>query len=72
MFKLFKMYFCIIIKYYGIQTYRRTIDDTAGGAGFCNNECLPGVIERDEQQKFPYDQVMKLSELGFMGMMIKP
>jgi len=39
---------------------------------FANNECLPGVIERDEHQKFPYDQVMKLSELGFMGMMISP
>ena len=39
---------------------------------FANNECLPGVIERDELQKFPYDQVMKLSGLGFMGMMINP
>src|SRR5450631_4069509 len=37
---------------------------------FANTECLPGVIERDELQKFPYDQVMKLAELGFMGMMI--
>lgn len=39
---------------------------------FANTECLPGVIERDEHQKFPYDQVMKLAELGFMGMMISP
>ena len=39
---------------------------------FAINECLPGVIERDEQQKFPRDQVMKLAELGFMGMMISP
>ena len=39
---------------------------------FANAECLPGVIERDEKQKFPYDQVMKLAELGFMGMMISP
>jgi alkylation response protein AidB-like acyl-CoA dehydrogenase len=39
---------------------------------FANNECLPGVIERDELQKFPYEQAMKLSELGFMGMMIAP
>ncbi|MEO9020648.1 MAG: acyl-CoA dehydrogenase [Ginsengibacter sp.] len=37
---------------------------------FANTECLPGVIERDEHQKFPYDQVMKLADLGFMGMMI--
>lgn len=39
---------------------------------FAINECLPGVIERDEKQKFPYDQVMKLADLGFMGVMINP
>ncbi|MBS1920727.1 MAG: acyl-CoA dehydrogenase family protein [Bacteroidetes bacterium] len=39
---------------------------------FAQNECLPGVIERDEKQKFPYDQVMKLAELGFLGMMVEP
>lgn len=37
---------------------------------FARNECLPGVIERDEQQKFPKEQVMRLAELGFMGMMV--
>jgi alkylation response protein AidB-like acyl-CoA dehydrogenase len=37
---------------------------------FAVNECLPGVIERDEKQKFPKEQIMKLGELGFMGMMI--
>ena len=35
-------------------------------------ECLPGVIERDEKQKFPREQVMKLADLGFLGMMVKP
>ncbi|MEP7253978.1 MAG: acyl-CoA dehydrogenase [Ginsengibacter sp.] len=39
---------------------------------FAINECLPGVIERDELQKFPREQVMKLADLGFMGMMISP
>jgi len=39
---------------------------------FAQNECLPGVIERDEQQKFPKEQVLKLAELGFMGMMVSP
>ncbi|RFM27996.1 acyl-CoA dehydrogenase family protein [Deminuibacter soli] len=39
---------------------------------FAKNECLPGVIERDEHQKFPREQVMKLAELGFMGMMVDP
>ena len=39
---------------------------------FAKNECLPGVIERDELQKYPREQVMKLAELGFMGMMVDP
>jgi alkylation response protein AidB-like acyl-CoA dehydrogenase len=39
---------------------------------FAQNECLPGVIERDEKQQFPRDQVMKLAELGFLGMMVDP
>jgi alkylation response protein AidB-like acyl-CoA dehydrogenase len=39
---------------------------------FAQNECLEGVIERDEKQKFPYEQVMKLADLGFMGMMVRP
>src|SRR6266496_1631847 len=34
-------------------------------------ECLPGVIERDEKQQFPREQIMKLAELGFMGMMVE-
>jgi alkylation response protein AidB-like acyl-CoA dehydrogenase len=39
---------------------------------FAVNECLPGVIERDEHQKFPKEQISKLAELGFMGMMVSP
>lgn len=39
---------------------------------FAQNECLPGVIERDEHQKFPKEQVMMLADLGFMGMMVDP
>jgi alkylation response protein AidB-like acyl-CoA dehydrogenase len=39
---------------------------------FAKAECLPGVIERDEKQQFPREQVMKLAELGFMGMMVDP
>src|SRR3954466_12211063 len=39
---------------------------------FAQNECLQGVIERDEHQKFPREQVLKLAELGFMGMMVSP
>ncbi|MEI6085958.1 MAG: acyl-CoA dehydrogenase family protein [Bacteroidota bacterium] len=39
---------------------------------FAKSECLPGVIDRDEKQQFPREQVMKLAELGFMGMMVDP
>ncbi len=39
---------------------------------FAQNELLPGVIERDDAQKFPAEQVQKMGELGFMGMMVSP
>lgn len=39
---------------------------------FAINECLPGVIDRDEHQTFPREQIEKLADLGFMGMMVKP
>ena len=39
---------------------------------FAQNELLPGVIERDEKQEFPADQIKKMGELGFMGMMVDP
>lgn len=39
---------------------------------FAQNELKPGVIERDEHQKFPAEQVKKMGELGFMGMMVDP
>lgn len=37
---------------------------------FAQQELKPGVIERDEHQKFPAEQVKKLGELGFLGMMV--
>lgn len=39
---------------------------------FAQKELLPGVIERDEKQEFPHEQIKKLGELGFMGMMVSP
>jgi len=39
---------------------------------FAVTELLPGVIERDENQIFPDEQIKKLGELGFMGMMVDP
>ncbi|MEY3679041.1 MAG: hypothetical protein RI924_1182 [Bacteroidota bacterium] len=39
---------------------------------FAQTELKPGVIERDEHQKFPAEQIQKLAELGFLGMMVDP
>lgn len=39
---------------------------------FAQNELKPGVIERDEHQKFPAEQIKKMGELGFLGMMVSP
>ena len=39
---------------------------------FAQNELKPGVIERDEHQKFPSEQIRKMGELGFLGMMVDP
>ncbi|HEX8040724.1 MAG TPA: acyl-CoA dehydrogenase [Chryseosolibacter sp.] len=39
---------------------------------FAQTELLPGVIERDTAQKFPAEQISKMGELGFMGMMVDP
>ena len=39
---------------------------------FAKNELLPGVIERDEKQEFPENQVKKMGEMGFLGMMVSP
>ena len=39
---------------------------------FAHQELLPEVIERDDLQRFPAEQIKKLGELGFMGMMVDP
>jgi alkylation response protein AidB-like acyl-CoA dehydrogenase len=39
---------------------------------FAQKELLPGVIERDNEQRFPKEQVKMMGELGFMGMMVDP
>jgi alkylation response protein AidB-like acyl-CoA dehydrogenase len=44
----------------------------AAAREFAVTELLPGVIERDEQQQFPAEQIKRMGELGFMGMMVDP
>ncbi len=49
---------------------QKAVQDAA--RDFAQTELLPGVIERDENQEFPTEQVKKMAELGFMGMMTSP
>ena len=37
---------------------------------FAREELAKSVIERDENEEFPYESVRKMGELGFMGMMV--
>ena len=39
---------------------------------FAQNVLKPGVIERDNAQRFPTEEIKQLGELGFMGMMVDP
>ena len=39
---------------------------------FARQELLPGVIERDNEQRFPAEQIKMMGQLGFMGMMVDP
>lgn len=39
---------------------------------FAQNVLLPGVIERDDNQQFPAEEVRQMGELGFLGMMVDP
>jgi alkylation response protein AidB-like acyl-CoA dehydrogenase len=39
---------------------------------FAQNVLKPGVIDRDNNQRFPVEEIKQLAELGFMGMMVDP
>ena len=49
---------------------QRAVRDAA--RDFAQNVLKPGVTERDNEQRFPADEVRQLGELGFMGMMVDP
>jgi len=38
----------------------------AAARDFAQTELLPGVIERDNKQEFPAEQIKKMGELGFL------
>ena len=56
--------------YFELSEEHQMIRDSA--REFANTELLPDVIERDEKQIFPAEQVKKMGELGFLGMMTDP
>ena len=39
---------------------------------FAQIELKPGVIERDVKMEYPHEQIRKMGELGFLGMMVAP
>jgi alkylation response protein AidB-like acyl-CoA dehydrogenase len=39
---------------------------------FAQNELLPGVIDRDENQTFPQELIQRMGEMGFFGLMVSP
>ena len=51
-----------------LSTEQELIKETA--KGFAEKHLLPGVISRDENSEFPREQIKKMGELGFMGMMV--
>lgn len=53
-----------------LKEEHKLIRDTA--RDFAQNVLLPTVLERDDNQKFPYDEVKQMGELGFLGMMVSP
>ncbi len=55
-----------------IQLSEEHISVMEAARDFAKSELLPGVIERDEHQKFPSEQIKKMGELGFLGMMTDP
>jgi len=55
-----------------IQLSEEHISVMEAARDFAKSELLPRVIERDEHQKFPGEQIKKMGELGFMGMMTDP
>ncbi len=49
---------------------QRAVRDAA--RDFAQNVLKPGVIDRDNEQRFPAEEMRQLGELGFMGMMVVP
>ncbi|HOJ90933.1 MAG TPA: acyl-CoA dehydrogenase [Saprospiraceae bacterium] len=56
--------------YFDLSEENKAVRDAA--REFAQQELLPGVIERDTTMKFPTEQVKRMGEMGFLGMMVSP
>jgi alkylation response protein AidB-like acyl-CoA dehydrogenase len=56
--------------YYQLTVEQKEVKDAA--RAFAEKELLPGVIERDRLMRYPQEEVQKMAEMGFLGMMASP
>lgn len=55
---------------FNLSEEHRAVQEAA--RDFAQNELLPGIVERDNEARFPAEQIKRMGELGFMGMMVPP
>lgn len=55
---------------FSLSEEHQAVKETA--RDFAQHELLPGIIERDDNQLFPFEQVKMMGELGFLGMIVDP
>lgn len=55
---------------FNLSEEHRAVQEAA--RDFAQTELLPGIVKRDNEARFPAEQVKRMSELGFMGMMVSP
>ena len=55
---------------FNLSEEHRAVQEAA--RDFARNELLPGIVERDNEARFPAEQVKQMGELGFLGMMVPP
>lgn len=55
---------------FNLSEEHRAVQEAA--RDFAQTELLPGIVERDNEARFPAEQVKRMGELGFLGMMVSP
>jgi hypothetical protein len=52
-----KWHISLYLQGHAFSTNRRALNDSKAARDFANDELKPGVIERDEHQKFPTNEI---------------